>query len=132
MCFVVPNKVKKKTARRDIICYKDMKIIGKALNSRICIADDPYVFGKTYEANDYIGKDRALSVRCFVSLYSKKYVIDVGFHSWDTLSSEANVLCIIPKGAEYYHNRELKRYVSNKIKFVKPVATKKVCDEKER
>jgi len=121
MCFYI--KTPKQIAKSDIIVYKVLRRDGRSLFERFFyVINRVYTTKFTYEGLMY-NKD-------YPWPHISRDIINKGFHSYSTLrmaSSCFNLVerdygpngrmytCIIPKGAEYYHNDEMQEMVSNKI-----------------
>lgn len=110
MCFFISEKYsKEKIAKKDIVCYKRLKInpTGNFLS--------PYQ-KKPYKLN--------ILYRSRLEL-SSYHTIDVGIHSYsckkratrllNRVRGEVLVKSIIPKGSRYYYNQIRHEYVSNRI-----------------
>lgn len=102
-----------KIAKKDIVCYKEVSITsddkGK-LKLKSYIQGSPYTLGRI--------KSSKFDIRS-TEIYR-------GLHSYRRNYYNANVKCIIPRGAAYYINKS--EYCSNKIKIVEilPEAVKQI------
>lgn len=143
MCWICNNKPEQLVAKEDITVYKVVQVYpnGKILSY---FHDFPYKLGEIYNTT--------IAVKHFKDYYNDFYFIEQGLHSYNydleigidpfivtttlTDSSGARyygigiygVLCIIPKGTEYYVN-ELGDVVSTRIKLI-ALSTKELNDLK--
>lgn len=132
MCWISNNKPERLVAKEDITVYKVVQIFpdGKILSY---FNDFPYEIGEIYNTN--------ITVKHYENVYSDFYYIEQGFHSYNyhlyigldpflnmpVAYDKSNasyygddiygMLCVIPKGTEYYVNR-FGDVVSTSIKLV--------------
>lgn len=100
MCLTVESNQKLLTAKKDITCYKFVKITNKELTT-------PFQFsvvelGKTYESN--IGQYRNridMGIHSFVSLKVIRIYVPRFARIITKLQDYRIVECIIPKGSKY-------------------------------
>ena len=139
MCWISNNKPERLVAKEDIAVYKVVQISpdNKILSY---FNDFPYKLGEIYDAT--------ITIKRYKDEYNDFYYIEQGFHSYKykleidpflqiPLTYDRNgtkyygddiygMLCIIPKGAEYYVN-EFGDVVSTSIKSI-ALSTKELND----
>ena len=139
MCWISNNKPERLVAKEDIAVYKVVQISpdNKILSY---FNDFPYKLGEIYDAT--------ITIKRYKDEYNDFYYIEQGFHSYKykleidpflqiPLTYDRNgtkyygddiygMLCIIPKGAEYYVN-EFGDVVSTSIKSI-VLSTKELND----
>jgi hypothetical protein len=141
MCWISNNKPERLVAKEDIAVYKVVQISpdDKILSY---FNDFPYKLGGIYDAT--------ITIKRYKDEYNDFYYVEQGFHSYKykleivldpflkmPLTYDRNgtkyygddiygMLCIIPKGAEYYVN-ELGDVVSTSIKSI-VLSTKELND----
>ena len=135
MCFVIQHRAgnkSKKTASKDITCYKVLEIRG--FNHLPNIYLSPY-----YQMSYYFKKIKLYKVKNFTYRISELGClkgIESGLHTYSTLdkaklrlkvivmevgSPDARfviVEMVIPKGTKYYYNSNVNEYVSLGLKYV--------------
>lgn len=143
MCWISNNKPNRLVAEEDITVYKVVQI---ALDDKILsyFNDFPYKLGEIYNTT--------IAIKHYKDDYIDFYFIEQGFHSYNyhleiginpvtafPITNDQNgtsyygddiygMLCIIPKGAEYYVN-EFGDVVSTSIKTI-ALSTKELNDLK--
>lgn len=113
MCFKTKGS-KIKIAKKDIICYKEVRTIKNYYFKNYCFS---YYYDFKYEYDKiYSNKSK---LKLFIRWLFDKYVLSEGYHSYTT-SENTNIKCIIPKWSLYLINKEGTEYVSTSIKVLKP------------
>lgn len=110
MCFYIDNNNRKRLAKRDIICYKNVRADLRP--------EYDYTGGFQYKLNKLFNHSKKKDILKVIH-YILGVRIDIGFHFYIKESSHCYltiVRCIIPKDAYYYKNKT--EYVSDKIKII--------------
>jgi len=113
MCFHVPKGQRIKTAKKDIVCYKE---IYPNLTSEY--KSFQYEYKKIYSTENF--------PQYTENIWVNSRIISKGFHSYTKeksykdiyhwkISNTIRVECIIPKGSKYHVNKMSEEYVSEKI-----------------
>ncbi len=132
MCFYIRNTEEARTlwvAKEDIVCYKTMvNYNSKVATSRY--KNFIYILGRVYKQKlEKIPKVTKEGLYIFPVVNGVWRTVSLGFHSYSTCQEARRntgmwntfsvYRCIIPKGSEFYYDRERKEYISNQIKIVK-------------
>lgn len=112
MCFYIhPEHPEMKTAKRDIVCYKNGYRTPSGVFRPLYRCFYRYVLGELNKIEDWY-----VQVEAGACVFGR---ILQGFHSYSNkkqLSRRyAQVKCIIPKGAHYFYNPSDQEYVSDQI-----------------
>ena len=127
MCFIIREKQRLKIAKKDITCYKVVKL--KGINQYKGVLKS-YVKNFKYDLNTLYPKidNFEISIHYYNTLkYSKnRGVINEGYHSFSNYNKAIGWLnpfvdsivikCIIPKGSKYFYDPIGEECVSDQIK----------------
>lgn len=152
MCFIINNLTPfRKTAKRDISCYKYVIFNDSILNSADGSTDEccAFIFNsfKYKQGVEYNVKDDTQTYDQDISHFTESTIkmilsaiinvlcpfttyLERGFHSFMATGIKngknynvdvSNALFMIPKGAKYYINKKTNEYISDRIKYIKPL-----------
>lgn len=117
MCLITNDLIKYK-AKKNITCYKIVKLRSNKVISYHYNFE--YILNRLYESEivtaDFSTVDSIYVTTAFHSYKSLVYVLNILHTGLWNESNDVVAMCIIPKGAEYYQNKDF--IASNQIIIV--------------